>query len=123
MFMADDPKEKLEEETGATEEAESREVYLSEGRTLTVTQERSGDLVEIRGSSGTIEVRIRLTENGPVLQMESARLQLKATEAVEIEAPKLDVKTTESITMETKGEIKIEAEGEIDIDGKKIWLN
>jgi phage gp45-like len=123
MFMADDPKEKLEEETVATEETESREVYLSEGRTLTVKQESGADLVEIRGSSGTIEVRIRLTEHGPVLQMESARLQLRATEAVEIEAPKLDVRTTESITMETKGEIKVEAEGEIDIDGKKIWLN
>jgi hypothetical protein len=123
MFMADDPKEKLEEETAATEETESREVYLSEGRTLSVKQESGEDLVEIRGASGTIEVRIRLTEHGPVLQMESARLQLKATEAVEIDAPALNVKTTESITMETKGEIKVEAEGEIDIDGKKIWLN
>ena len=121
--MAGDPKEKLEEETAAAEETESREVYLSEGRTLTVTQDSGEDLVEIRGSSGMLEVRIRLTEHGPVLQMESARLQLKATEAVEIEAPKLDVKTTESITLETKGEIKVEAEGEIDIDGKKIWLN
>lgn len=123
MFMASDPKEKLEEETTASEETESREVYLSEGRTLTVKQESGEDLVEIRGSSGTVEVRIRLTEHGPVLQMESARLQLKATEAVEIDAPALNVKTTESITMETKGEIKVEAEGEIDIDGKKIWLN
>jgi hypothetical protein len=33
------------------------------------------------------------------------------------------VKTEESITMLTKGEIKVEAEGEIDIDGEKIWLN
>ena len=121
--MASDPKEKLEEETVAAEETDSREVYLREGRTLTVTQQGGEELVEIRGSSGMLEVRIRLTEHGPVLQMESARLQLKATEAVEVEAPALNVRTTEAITMETKGEVKVQAEGEIDIDGKKIHLN
>lgn len=121
--MASDPKEKLEEEALSTEESEDREVYLREGRTLTVSHHAGEELVEIRGSSGMLEVRIRLTEHGPVLQMESARLQLKATEAVEVEAPQFNVKTTESITIETKGEMKVEAEGEIDIDGKKIWLN
>lgn len=121
--MASDPKEKLEEETVTTEETDHREVYLQEGRTLTVSREGGEELVEIRSSSGMVEVRIKLTEHGPVLQMESARLQLKATEAVEVEAPAFNVKTTESVTIETKGEMKIEAEGEIDIDGKKIWLN
>jgi phage gp45-like len=121
--MASDPKEKLEEETVATEERDTREVYLREGRTLTVSQEGGEELVEIRGSSGMLEVRIRLTEHGPVLQMETARLQLKATEAVEIEAPTLNVKTTEGLNLETKGEMKIQAEGEIDMDGKKIHLN
>jgi hypothetical protein len=121
--MASDPKEALEEELVGTEETDSREVYLREGRTLTVSQQNGEELVEIRASSGAREVRIRLTEHGPVLQMESARLQLKATEAVEVEAPAFTVKTTESVSIETKGEMKIEAEGEIDMDGKKIHLN
>jgi hypothetical protein len=120
--MAADPKEKLEE-VAAEETAESRDVYLSEGRTLSVSNKAGEDLVEIRSSSGMVEVRIRLTEQGPVLQMESARLQLKASESVDIETKQLNVKTEESITMLTKGEIKVEAEGEIDIDGEKIWLN
>ncbi len=121
--MSSDGKEKLGEVVAAEETAESREVYLREGRTLTVSSTTGGELVEIRSSSGMVEVRIRFTEQGPVLQMESARLQLKATEAVEIEARQFSVKTEESITMETKGEVKVEAGGEIDIDGKKIWLN
>lgn len=121
--MASDPKEKLEEESVATEESDSREVYLREGRKLTVSQQGGEELVEIRGSSGMLEVRIRLTEHGPVLQMESARLQLKATEAVEVEAPALNVRTTEAINLETKGEVKVQAEGEVDIDGAKIHLN
>lgn len=121
--MATDPKEKLEEETVSTEDTDHREVYLREGRTLTVSQQGGQELVEIRGSSGMLEVRILLTEHGPVLQMEAARLQLKATEAVEIEAPALNVTTTEAINLETKGEMKIQAEGEIDMDGKKIHLN
>ena len=68
------------EETGEETEA-ARELYLREGRTLSVKQEGGQDLVEIRSASGMVEVRIKLTEEGPVLQMEAARLQLKATEA------------------------------------------
>ena len=98
-------------------------MYLREGRTLSVSNHNGEDLVEIRSSSGMVEVRIRLTEQGPVLQMQSARLQLRATEAVEVEAPQFTVRTEESITLATKGDVKVEAEGEVDIDGEKIHLN
>ena len=64
--MADDPKDRhalgLEHET--EERGESRELYLSEGRTLRVSKEGTEDLVEIRSSSGLVEVRIKLTEKG-----------------------------------------------------------
>ena len=42
---------------------------------------RSEELVEIRAASGQVELRIRLTEQGPVLHMEAVRLKLKATAA------------------------------------------
>lgn len=123
--MAADPKEKLDalghettEETG-----ESRELYLREGRTLSVSQEGGEELVEIRSSSGMVEVRIKLTDAGPVLAMEAVKLQLKASESVEVEAKSFHVVTEDAITLETKGEARVTAEGEIIINGEKIWLN
>ena len=77
-----------------------------------------------------VEIKIRLTEEGPVLQMESARLSLKATEAVEIESRRVAIKGTEEVAIEGGG-VKVEAEQEVDIDaegdvrvvGKIIHLN
>ena len=129
--MAGSPKEKLQVETTTEESSEEkREVYLKDGRTLTVTDLGSDQLVEIRNESGMLEVRIQLTEQGPVLQMESARLELKATEAVTIESPTVAITGTEKLEL-SGGKIEVDAEEEIEIEGKKdvrvkgkkIWLN
>lgn len=121
-------KQSLEGREEVTED--SREVYLRDGRKLVVREEAGDQLVEIRSESGMVEVKIRLTEQGPVLQMEAVRLQLKATEAVHIESPKVEIKGTEQLTLEG-GEIKLEAEQDVKVDaegdvrvvGKTIHLN
>ena len=79
--------------------------------------------MEIRSSSGQVELRIRLTEEGPVLQMESARLQLKASEAVEIESKRIEIRATETVQIASKDEVKVDAEGEVRVNGKMIYLN
>jgi hypothetical protein len=103
--------------------SDRREIYLREGRTLSVEQSGSDELVEVRSSSGQVELRIRLTEEGPVLQMESARLQLKASEAVEIESKRVEIRATEMVQVTSKDEVKVEAEGDVRVNGKTIWLN
>ena len=119
--MSAKSEEDLEELTEET--SDRREIYLREGRTLSVEHAGTDELVEIRSSSGQVEVRIRLTEEGPVLQMESARLQLKASEAVEIESKRVEIRATETVQLESKDEIKVEAEGEVRVNGKMIYLN
>jgi hypothetical protein len=113
--MPGSPKERLTHESVAEETSEDRELYLRDGRTLVVSETGGEQLVEIRSASGMVEVRVRLTEQGPVLQMEAARLELKASEAVEIESPRVAIKTTE--------DVEIAAEGEVRVVGKKIHLN
>jgi hypothetical protein len=119
--MSAKSEEDLEELTEET--SDRREIYLREGRTLSIEQSGTDDLVEIRSSSGQVELRIKLTEEGPVLQMESARLQLKASEAVEIESKRVEIRATETVQIASKDEIKVEAEGEVRVNGKMIWLN
>ena len=119
-------------ETEAPEEAPeaAHEVYLRDGRKLVVSDEGSDQLVEIRSESGMLELRIKLTEQGPVLQMESVKLSLKASEAVEIEAKRVAINGTEQVAV-TGGEVKVSGEEDVKIDaknevrvvGKMIYLN
>lgn len=118
--MSAKSKEQLKQ---AEEASDRREVYLRDGRTLSVEDVGSEELVEIRSSSGQVEIRIKLTEDGPVLQIESARLQLRATEAVEIASKRIELKATETLALTSDNEVKVDAEGEVRVNGKMIYLN
>lgn len=114
-----------------TDEAtDRREVFLRDGRTLVVSDAGADQLVEIRSESGMLELRIKLTPEGPVLQMESARLQLKATEAVEIESKRVAITGTEQVevrggAVQVSGEedVNVDAKGDVKVVGKMIFLN
>ncbi|MBK9030199.1 MAG: hypothetical protein IPL61_02470 [Myxococcales bacterium] len=134
--MATDPKETqelahAEVATEATDGVETRQLYLRDGRTLTVSGQATEELVEIHASSGMLELRIKMTEQGPILQMESVRLQLKATESVDIETKQFTVKAEQSAMIESGGEIRlageadvrVDANGEVHVKGKMIYLN
>lgn len=126
--MSRSPKEKLETET--EEVSDEREVYLRDGRKLVIGEQHGEQMVEIRSESGMLELRIKLTEDGPVLQVESARLSLKATESVEIESQRVAIKATEQLELKgaavqvtSEEDVKVEAEGEVRVVGAKIFLN
>jgi phage gp45-like len=128
--MSGSPKEKLQTVRVAEEVSDEREVYLRDGRKLVVGEQGGDQLVEIRSESGMLEVRIVLTEQGPILQMESARLSLKASEAVEIESRTVTIKGTEQLTLagaevEVRAEedVEVTAEGDVRVVGKAIFLN
>jgi hypothetical protein len=112
--MAGSPKEKLREEDATETQTDERELYLRDGRKVVVGD--NDQLVEIRSPSGMLEVRIRLTEEGPVLQMESVRMQLKATESVEIAAKHVEIKAEESVDV-------VAENSDVRVVGKKIFLN
>ncbi|MGE5184607.1 MAG: hypothetical protein ACM31C_21195 [Acidobacteriota bacterium] len=125
--MSGSPKQKLELEQASEETtSDTRELYLADGRKL-VVEDRT---VEIRNESGMVEVRIELTDKGPVLRMESARLELRASEAVEIESPRVAIRGSEQlqleggkIEVEGEEEVTVESSGDVRVRGKMIWLN
>jgi phage gp45-like len=112
--MSGSSKEKLQREEDSTETTDDRELYLRDGRKVVVGENDS--LVEIRSPSGMLELRIKLTEEGPVLQMESIRMQLKATESVEIAAKRVEIKAEESVDV-------VAENTDVRVVGKKIHLN
>src|SRR5690349_11411879 len=106
--MSGSPKEKLtrEEVEGETTTSDERERYLRDGRKLVIKDEEQ--IVEIKNPSGMLELRIKLTEEGPVLQMESVRMELKATESLEINAKRVDIIGTD-IDIKAKESIDVVA--------------
>src|SRR5688500_852691 len=113
--MSGSSKEKLRTEEGEEEVKDEREVYLRDGRTLKVTDAGTDQLVEIRSESGQLELRIKLTEDGPVLQMDAVKLQLKASESVEIDAKKVAINGTEQLELHG-GEVQLKADEELKVD-------
>lgn len=118
-------------ESAEEERTDVREVHLERGRTLTIASDGTNELIEIRASSGDLELRIQMTENGPVLKLEGVKLSLKATEAIEMECKTFSVDASEKVELVSQGTLQVSSEGEMNIDstadvrvrGEKIYLN
>ncbi|HSN25975.1 MAG TPA: hypothetical protein VLT45_06800 [Kofleriaceae bacterium] len=128
--MAGSPKQKLDTEHAEDTTEDAREVYLKDGRKLTLSEQGGDQLVEIRNESGLVEVRIKLTEEGPVLQMEAVRMQLKASEQVSIESQSVEIKGAEhvevtggKVDVTAEEDVNVESKAEVRVRGKMIWLN
>jgi hypothetical protein len=109
----------------------SQTLDLQNSKTLTVTQAEDHDLIEIHGNGGQVELRIKLTPEGPVLQMESVRLNIKSSEAVSVECKTFEVRATEGVDIHSDGgmqlsgqaDVRVNANGDVIVTGEKIFLN
>lgn len=119
------------EEHSAEEQHDERSLYLDHGRTLRVASRGLEEVIEICASSGQVELRVRMTEEGPVLQLEGAKLSLRAHDAIEMKCKRFTVDAAESVDLASEGgmvirseeEMRIKCTDHIRIRGEKIWLN
>lgn len=77
------------------------------GRTVTVEPAPDADVLEVRDASGTLELRLKLTEDGVVLQLEGSRISLKGSQSIDLDAPSVNVN----------------AEGELRLRGGHVYIN
>jgi phage gp45-like len=82
-------------------------VELSHGRTLTVETVGGEDVVEVKSGDGLLELRFKLTEDGVVLQLEGARISLKAEQSIDLDA--------KSITMHADADLRMR--------GARVYIN
>ena len=94
---------------------EDKMLSLRRGRTLTVEPAGEDELVEIRAASGVLELRVKLTDDGVVLQLEGARISLKATESVDVDC--------RTFTVNADADVRLEAKGDVRVQGQLIHLN
>ena len=112
--------------------ADERRVYLQHGRTLAVTAGGVDETIEIRGSGGQVELRIKMTEDGPVLQVDAVRVAIKAEDAIALECRRFAVTAAESVDISSEGELGLRAREELNVrseqsdvrvKGERIFLN
>jgi hypothetical protein len=102
---------------------EAATLELRDGRTLAVVPNDHDDLVEVRSGNGTLELRIRITAEGPVLEMESVRLKLTAKESVDVETKDFNVNAQGDITVSGKADVHVDGAGDVRVTGDMIYLN
>jgi hypothetical protein len=118
-------------ELESEEQVDERTVYLEHGRSLAVTSSGLSQLIEIRAASGQVELRIRMTEDGPVLQLDGVKLEVRAEDTIELSCREFKVDAAESVEIASQGglrvgskeEMTIESEADVRVRGEKIWLN
>ncbi len=86
---------------------DEQEKMLPSGRSVVVRLAGGAEELEIRSPQGAVEVRILLTDSGPVVRLSGARLELDAAETVAVSCRRFEVR----------------AEGDICLDGAMIRLN
>jgi hypothetical protein len=96
---------------------------LPSGRSVVLRFGEGEEVIEVRSPTGDLEVCIVLTEAGPVVQLRGARLQLEAPESIEVACQRFAVHTTQATDLTSAGEIRVQATGDVDIQGKLVKLN
>jgi len=103
---------------------------LPSGRSVVVKVDGGREELEIRSPAGDVEVRIILTENGPVVNLRGARLEMEATDAIALRCRRFEVQSKEGTELTSSGdiqitghELKVRTERDIHMNGEMIRLN
>lgn len=125
---------------GARAESERAGIVhpLGNGRSLALVPaaDRAGqpaeavEAIEIRAQSGALELRIRITDDGPVLEMEGIRLAVTAAESIELKSRRVVVEAEEALTLASRGKadvlahdkIRVRSSEYLALDGKLVGL-
>ena len=108
------------------------QIDLDGGRSVAVvSRDGTDEYVEIRASNGRVELSIKMTEEGPVLQLDGVRLSVNAAESIDMKCKKFSVDASESVELTSEGSLDVSSEDEmtvrstadVRVRGRIIYLN
>ena len=110
---------------------QKKSVRLDSGLRVLVHSENNEELIEITEPEGGVVVTVRMTDEGPVVSVIGAHLELKSTETISLEAKKIKLQAEEEALVQSKGRLNLDAskkvdvrsDGDIRVNGKMIYLN
>lgn len=87
------------------------------GRRVRLEPEESGDLLTVSAPDGKVELVIRLTDEGPTVQLQAAALELFAPRDITLECGgRFRVRAREGIAIETAGPMQQRVAGALEVE-------
>lgn len=88
---------------------------LPSGRDVILHVQQNREEIEVRSPDGMLEIRISLTESGPVVQLKGGRLEIESSDAVRVNCQKFEVNAQQGIDLKSRDNINL--------DGEYVQLN
>ena len=85
----------------------AEEHALPDGRQLVLSWEGKEGEITLHAPDGALEMTLRITPDGPVLQMNGGRVELSATESISLQSHSLHLSSTEKTTIESGGKLSL----------------
>lgn len=104
---------------------------LPSGRQLVVKAHAHDEEIEVRSAGGEVEVRIVLTDQGPILRLRGARLEIDSSDTVAVNCRQFEVNASHGVQLRAAGDVGVQSDAEIRlksggqtyIDGDYVNLN
>ena len=105
-------------------------IPLPSGATVSLRSDLEGDDILVRSAGGAMEIRVRLTEEGPVLSLRGVRLEIEAQDSVAVKCREFAIHASEGLRV-SAGNVEVQSDSEIRmrsgaqtfIDGDYVNLN
>jgi phage gp45-like len=93
---------------------------LGSGRSIEIDERGSSEQLTVRSAQGRLELRVRLTADGPVLDVEAIGLTLRSAGEVAVECERFVVNAREDVAIDAGGSISQRAAGdhEVEVSGE-----
>lgn len=109
---------------------EGKERRLPSGRSVVVKLEQGQEALEVRSPDGAVEVRITLTDAGPVVSLRGGRLEIDSPDTIALNCRNLELSAQGGARLHSGGavqvtgqEMSVRTDGDIRMEGAIIRLN
>ena len=90
----------------------SQETVFATGRQVTLAQQGEEDQLIVTNPEGEIELSVRFTSTGPVLNFSSASIRMKTPGLIDMDCGQLKIRAKNGIDLKTEGNFEQQIEGQ-----------
>lgn len=90
---------------------ENRHISLPYGSQLVIST--GGDTLELLNDKGAVQLTLRITPAGPVLDVRASHLRIQADESLSLQSNQISIEAEESLTLSSRGDMNQQVAGDL----------
>ena len=111
--------------------ADQTRQQLPSGRSILIKAGQTDEQIELRSADGQTELRITMTEDGPIVTLIAAKLEIESSHTVSVNCARFEVNTQDAVAIRSQGDVTIQSDADTHlksgaqtfIDGDYVNLN